>query len=95
MQVHIHTKTDVQIECQDLDRNTVTHDLVFDLAPGWHKVTIPLPRKDITRIEVDGEDIRYYINAGHNTEKGYVLWLHRRRNLHYFFCGKKYLPALA
>ena len=75
MQVHIHAKADVQIECQDLDHNTVTHDLVFDLTPGWHKITIPLPRKDIIKIEVDGEDIRYYINSGHNTEKGYVLWL--------------------
>ena len=75
MQVHIHAKSDARIECQDLDGEIVTHDLTFDIDPGWHKITIPLPRKELIKIEVDGEDIRYYINAGHNTEKGYVLWL--------------------
>jgi len=75
MQVHIHTKTDAQIECQDLNGETVIHGLIFDLPLGWHKITIPLKRTQIVNIEVGGHGIKYYINCGQETEKGYEIWL--------------------
>ena len=75
MQVHIHTKTDVQIECHDLNGETVIHGLIFDLAPGWHRITIPLSRKDLIKIEIGGADLKYFINSGQKTEKGFEIWL--------------------
>jgi len=79
MQVHIHTNLntdkDVQIQCQDLDGETVTHGLIFDLAPTWHKITIPLTRREIVRIEIGGADLRYFINSAQKTEKGLEIWL--------------------
>ena len=79
MQVHIHTNLntdkDVQIQCQDLDGETVTHGLIFDLAPTWHKITIPLTRREIVRIEIGGADLRYFINSAQKTEKGIEIWL--------------------
>jgi hypothetical protein len=76
MQVHIHTKTDTHITCQDLDGETTTHDQIFDLALNWHKITIPLQRMDITDIVIDSESIKHCINSGINTDKGYEIWLH-------------------
>jgi len=79
MQVHIHTNTntdtDPQIECQNLNGETVKYGLLFDIPSGWHKITLPFSRKELASIAVDGEDLRYYINIGQNTEHGYVIWL--------------------
>ena len=79
MQVHIHTNLDtdkdVQIQCQDLNGETKIHGLIFDLAPTWHKITLPFSRKNLVAINIHGEDLRYYINIGQNTDKGYVIWL--------------------
>lgn len=76
MHIRISTKNDTQIICQDLNGKTVTHDQTFDLAPGWHKITIPLQRTDIIDIEIAGESIKHCLNAGVNTANGYEIWLH-------------------
>ena len=76
MHVRISTKTDTHITCQDLDGETITYDQLFDLSPNWHKITIPLPRTNITDIEIGGESIKHYLNSGINTDDGYEIWLH-------------------
>ena len=76
MQVQIFTNTDTTVECQDLDRKVVRQHKIFDLPESWHKVKIPLPRTDITDIEIGGESIKHCLNSGINTDNGYEIWLH-------------------
>ena len=76
MQVQIFTNTDTTVECQDLDRKVVGQHKIFDLPESWHKVKIPLPRTDITDIEIGGESIKHCLNSGINTDNGYEIWLH-------------------
>ena len=76
MQVQIFTNTDTTVECQDLDRKVIGQHKIFDLPESWHKVKIPLPRTDITDIEIGGESIKHCLNSGINTDNGYEIWLH-------------------
>lgn len=77
MQVVVKTtKSCHNIQCQQLNGGTKTVSSTFDIHLEWHKITIPLPRKKISKILIDQIDIGMILNSGYEHNGNYTIWIH-------------------
>lgn len=75
--VQISTKSEVKtVDVTDMNKQTTSRVWPISITENWYKLVIPCDRSDILDIKVDNESIQHCLNSGHNTEKGFEIWIH-------------------